>query len=75
MPCDESKQVMPDLQTALVVRDALMERYGVPLLAYKCHGGCEKWHLTSHRKSGRMVRVWNNLDSDKGKLHYQEQLK
>lgn len=68
MPCASGKDTYPDLQTALVARDQLIQRYAVPILAYKCLSGCYRWHLTTHWKSGRMVRVWNNIETD-WKLH------
>lgn len=70
MPCDESKDTYPDLQTTLIVRDQLIKVYAVPMLAYKCLGGCLKWHLTTRKKSGQKVKRWNNLDTDTGIAAY-----
>ena len=70
MPCDGSKDTFPDLQTALIVRDELIKRYAVPMLAYKCLGGCLKWHLTTKQKSGKQVKRWNNIDTETGLLDY-----
>lgn len=63
MSCAKGKDVYPDLMTALIVRDALIQRYAVPTLAYKCLNGCLKWHLTTKWKSGRKIRIWNNIDT------------
>lgn len=65
MSCVKGKATYPDLQTALVVRDQLIQRYGVPILAYQCQGGCLKWHLTTRPPTGRKIRRWNNIDTEK----------
>lgn len=72
MPCVNGKDTYPDLQTALIVRDQLIKVYAVPMLAYKCQNGCQKWHLTTHWKSGRKVKIWNGLDTDKGVARFWE---
>lgn len=68
--CDESKATYPDHLTALVVRDQLIRRYGVPMLVYKCLGGCSKWHLTTKPRSGRKIKAWNHIDTAKGYEYY-----
>lgn len=64
MSCAKGKDTFPDLQTSLVVRDQLILRYGVAFLAYKCMGGCEKWHLTTRPPTDRRIRRWNNINTD-----------
>lgn len=70
MSCAKGKDVYPDLQTALIVRDQLILVYSVPILAYKCLGGCLKWHLTTHWKTGKKVRIWNGLDTERGEARF-----
>ena len=74
MPCAKGKDTYPDLQTALIARDELIRVYAVPMLAYKCLGGCMKWHLTTQRKSGRKVREWNNIVTDEEVRKYWDTL-
>lgn len=70
MPCAEGKDTYPDLQTALIVRDNLIKRYGVPMLAYKCLGGCLKWHLTTKWKSDQRIKKWNNIATESSEISY-----
>lgn len=71
MSCVSAKASYPDLQTALIVRDALIQRYGRAILAYKCR--CQMWHLTTYPPNGRIStkkRKWNNLFSLEQQTQY-----
>jgi hypothetical protein len=75
MPCNESKETFPDQATALLVRNEMIGRWGIPFLIYKCLGGCMKWHVTTKRAGGRKSRAWNLIDTETGLIKYWEMVR
>jgi hypothetical protein len=77
MLCESGKVIYPDLQTALTVRDAFIDQYAVPTLAYKCFPICQKWHLTTNRVNrniGHRKAAWNNLITARQRKAYDERI-
>ena len=67
------------MQTAIVVRNALIQTFGIPKLIYRCPY-CALWHTTTYQKYpdgtfvhiSRKTRKWNNLDTEAEQVLYQQ---